>query len=58
MNGARKQAWNGIATQALARPAAGDEAARACNPKGCNARCQAQGGFVGRCNDRACLCLF
>ena len=65
MKATLKQARNGIAalalaaslgfgaTQALASPAAGDEAARACNPKGCNAQCQAQGGFEGRCNNGA-----
>lgn len=69
MNGTLKRARNGMAalalaaslgfgaTQALAALPA-DEAARACNPKGCNAQCQAQGGFEGRCNNGACLCLF
>ncbi len=45
------------ATQALAAPAA-EEVARACNPKSCNASCQAQGGIEGRCNNGQCLCLF
>lgn len=44
------------AAQALAAPVA--EAARACNPKGCNSWCQAQGGFEGRCSEGACLCLY
>lgn len=44
--------------QAVAAPAAGDEA-RACNPRGCNAGCQAQGAISGRCTDAgACICLF
>lgn len=45
------------ATQAVAAPAA-EDAARACNPRGCNASCQAQGGFEGRCTEGGqCLCL-
>ena len=33
--------------------------ARACNPTGCNASCQAQGGFSGRCTDAGlCACLY
>jgi hypothetical protein len=46
--------------QAVAAPApgAGDQA-RACNPRGCNAGCQAQGAISGRCTDAgACICLF
>jgi hypothetical protein len=44
--------------QAMAAPAA-DAQARACNPTGCNARCQAQGGISGRCTDAGlCACLF
>jgi len=70
MNGTLKHARNAMAAlalaaslgfgaaQAFAAPAAGHEAARACNAKGCNAQCQAQGGIEGRCNNGACLCLF
>ena len=44
------------AAQALAAPGASE--ARACNPQGCNARCQAQfGGFAGGfCLDGQCVC--
>jgi len=45
------------ATQAVAAPA-GEDAARACNPSGCNASCRAQGGIEGRCSNGQCLCLF
>ncbi|HEU0053063.1 MAG TPA: hypothetical protein VFQ39_07790 [Longimicrobium sp.] len=44
-------------TQALAAPAAGDDA-RACSPNGCDRACRAQGGISGRCNNGACLCFF
>jgi hypothetical protein len=44
--------------QAMAAPA-DDAQARACNPTGCNASCQAQGGISGRCTDAGlCACLF
>jgi hypothetical protein len=46
--------------QAMAAPApdARDEV-RKCNPTGCNASCQARGGFSGRCTDAGlCACLF
>ncbi len=44
--------------QAVAAPAQGDEM-RACNPTGCNASCQARGGFSGRCTDAGlCACLY
>lgn len=44
--------------QAVAAPSA-DAGARACNPRGCNAGCQAQGGISGRCTDAGqCICLF
>ena len=44
--------------QAVAAPAPGGEA-RACNPTGCNASCQAQGGISGRCTDAGlCACFF
>jgi hypothetical protein len=45
-------------TRAVAAPAPAD-GARACNPQGCNASCQAQGGFSGRCTDAGlCACLY
>jgi hypothetical protein len=46
--------------QAVAAPGpVGEDQARACNPTGCNAHCQAQGGISGRCTDAGlCACFF
>lgn len=50
--------FGGAQAVAAPAPAAGDEA-RACNPTGCNASCQAQGGISGRCTDAGlCACFF
>ena len=46
------------AAQAAAAPAAG-AVERACNPKGCNQLCVAQGSMRGECTETGlCRCVF
>lgn len=46
------------AAQAAAAPGSAD-AERACNPRGCNATCVAQGSIRGECTETGlCRCVF